>query len=545
VKGSMRMWRLIPVATVVLLAVRMTTPAPPEFARAATHSVWTTSSMIRVSQTEQPGSRSFVNIYAARGEYEPFQVIVTAGDAALSGVDVSMSDLSGPNGAIIPAAATELFREVYVPVTTSSPDPGYGNRPEGTGPYPDALIPFLDPGTGRRLRGRNAAVPFAVAPYRNQPVWADLHVPADAPPGTYTGSVTVLAGGEHRVVPVSVTVWNFELPLRPTLKSSFGLHQPNLSDRRIHELLLRHRLMPESVNPADARELQQQFGLNATALRFWGNSDRKTCTMDPPPDAASIAAVASLYPPDLPLHMYPADEIDPCPNLFRTVRDWAATMRFADPRIKNLVTVSPQADLLDDREPDSRSVVDIWTLLPKAWEVARPQILAAQAKGDEVWSYTALVQDAYSPKWEIDFAPINFRIQPGLLSQSLSLTGILYWRVDLWTRSPWTDVTGYAIDGYRYPGEGMLIYPRAPPGVRSVVPSMRLKWIREGVEDFEYVAILKRLGHEAWALRTARRAAEDWTNWTRDPEVLESVRRELGNEIERLMSPADPPLAGR
>jgi len=65
------------------------------------------------------------------------------------------------------------------------------------------------------------------------------------------------------------------------------------------------------------------------------------------------------------------------------------------------------------------------------------------------------------------------------------------------------------------------------------------------LKNTEVSAILKRLGHEAWALRTARRAAEDWTNWTRDPEVLESVRRELGNEIERLMSPADPPLAGR
>ena len=52
----------------------------------------------------------------------------------------------------------------------------------------------------------------------------------------------------------------------------------------------------------------------------------------------------------------------------------------------------------------------------------------ALAKGDSLWSYNTLVQDPYSPKWEIDFDPINFRIQPGFISQSLGPTGMLYWR---------------------------------------------------------------------------------------------------------------------
>jgi hypothetical protein len=150
-----------------------------------------------------------------------------------------------------------------------------------------------------------------------------------------------------------------------------------------------------------------------------------------------------------------------------------------------------------------------------------------------------LVQDAYSPKWEIDFAPINYRIQPGFISQSLGLTGILYWRVDLWTQAPFQDLHGYTIDGNFYPGEGMLVYPGRPAGIDSVIPSMRLKWIREGVEDFEYIAILKRLGRGEWALERARRVGANWRNWTRDIQALESVRNELGAEIERL-SARDP-----
>jgi len=147
-------------------------------------------------------------------------------------------------------------------------------------------------------------------------------------------------------VPISLRVWDFSLPLKPTLKSSFGMHEPNSSDRRIHEVLLQHRVMPESVNPHDARELEEQFGLNTTGLRFWGNSNGSTCTMNPPPEPTQIASALKLSPPNLPVYIYPADEIDRCPNLFSTVRAWGAAMHAADPRIMNLVTVSPRPALL-------------------------------------------------------------------------------------------------------------------------------------------------------------------------------------------------------
>lgn len=496
--------------------------------------VWTASAMERVGKADRPVRRTDVNIWAARGEYEPFQIVLTAGTEPATGVDLEPSDLIGPEGSIMPAATLTLYREHYVHVTGPSPDPGRGNRPLGTGWYADALIPFIDAETGRRPAGDLTAAPFDVAANTSQPFWVDVHVPVDARQGLYTGSVRVSSSQGEARISVSLHVWGFTLPLKPTLKSSFGMHEPNLSDRRVHELLLQHRVMPESVNPGDARQFEEQFGLNTTALRFSGNSNRNKCTMDLPPAPEQIASEFRLYPPDLPVYMYPADEIDPCPNLFNTVRRWSANMRAVDPRIRNLVTVSPVAALYDDGSRTGRSAVDIWTLLPSAYEEARSRVRSVQAKGDEVWSYTALVQDSYSPKWEIDFPPINYRIQPGFISQCLGLTGILYWRVDLWTRMPWEDVETYRIDGNVYPGEGMLVYPGRQVGVSSVVPSMRLKWIREGVDDFEYIAILKRLGRGEWALNLARQVGADWRNWSRDFRVLERVRRQFGDEIERL-----------
>src|SRR5262249_17698619 len=149
---------------------------------------------------------------------------------------------------------------------------------------------------------------------------------------------------------------------------------------------------------------------------------------------AAVAAQA----PGLFLYDYSADEISNCPNLYSKVQQWGYNMHQAG--IRNLVTMAPVSELFDDGSGTGRSAVDIWTILPVQYSSSQATINQALAKGDAVWSYNTLVQDAYSPKWEIDFDPMNFRIQPGFLSQSLNLTGILYWRADLWSADPWNDV---------------------------------------------------------------------------------------------------------
>ena len=159
-------------------------------------------------------------------------------------------------------------------------------------------------------------------------------------------------------------------------------------------------------------------------------------------------------------------------------------------------------------------------------------MLAAQAKGDQIWSYNGLVQDSYSPKWQIDFDPINFRIQPGFISQSLGLKGLLYWRVDLWSQDPWTEVNVAAFS--TYPGEGMLVYPGAKVGIQGVAPSMRLKWLRDGVEDYEYIELLKKTGQGPWALKVAADVGADWSHWTRDPNILGLARQKLGSQLDQV-----------
>jgi hypothetical protein len=63
---------------------------------------------------------------------------------------------------------------------------------------------------------------------------------------------------------------------------------------------------------------------------------------------------------------------------------------------------------------------------------------------------------------------------------------------------------------------------------------MRLKWLRDGVEDHEYVQIPKDLGKADLAMQIARSVGPDWTNWTRDPNAIEAARQKLGEAIDLL-----------
>src|SRR3954471_20526548 len=154
--------------------------------------VWVTPSLQRTGQNDAAGNGSQAHIYAAKGEYESFQIVVRAPSGGLTNVNVTVSDLTGPGGAIIPKSSFSLFREQYVNVNQSSPNWSGTNQPLGAGWYADGLIPFNDPATGLPITGATLkAVPFTLNASTNQPVWVDLQVPRNATAGQYNGTFTV------------------------------------------------------------------------------------------------------------------------------------------------------------------------------------------------------------------------------------------------------------------------------------------------------------------------------------------------------------------
>jgi hypothetical protein len=334
---------------------------------------------------------------------------------------------------------------------------------------------------------------------------------------------------------ISLKVWNFSLPASPTLKSSFLFFQAG--SVAAQRELLRNKLSPLSTNPADQAALMKEHGLSTTQTGPFSGADVGRCNMSPAPSVSQFKALAAAQQPGLMLYDYSADEIGHCTNLYPTIKQWAANMHQAG--IKNLISMSPTPALYSDGTSSGRSAVDIWVLLPLMYNNNKNQVGEVLKKGDSVWSYNTLVQDAYSPKWLIDFPPVNFRIQPGFISQSLNLSGLLYWRVDKWPSNAWDNVNNAGTySSANYPGEGMLVYPGQPVGLKGVVASMRLKWLRDGVEDYDYVQILKDLGKSDLALQISRSVGPDWTNWTRDENAIEAARVKLGDTIDQLMSTA-------
>jgi hypothetical protein len=496
--------------------------------------VWTVGSLERIGKTDSAGATTHAEISAGGGEYESFQIVIQGPPGGLSNVNVKISDLKGPGSATIGASNISLYREWYVQVTSSSPNWGGSNQPLGPGDYADGLIPFIDPSTGKSPGGAGAtlvAAPFSVAAGNNQPVWVDVYVPPGTSRGAYSGSYVVSTDQGNFTGTVALTVWGFTLPARPALKSSFLVW--NTVTEATYEELLRNKLDPLSEPASEQSVMMSSFGLESVGLPFFSGADVSNCTMSPAPSVSAIAASASAQAPGLYLYAYTADEIGSCTGLYPTIQAWGKALHTAG--VDNLVTMAPVPALFDDGSGTGRSAVDDWTVLPLSYDANKPAIAMALAKGDHMWSYNTLVQDAYSPKWEIDFAPLNFRIQPGFLSATLSLTGLLYWRVDQWSPDPWVDVNNAGTySSSNYPGEAQLLYPGTDVGIGGAAPSMRLKWLRDGVEDYDYYALLDKAGKGAWALAQIATVAPDWSGWTRDPSSLSATRQALGEALDAL-----------
>ena len=514
--------------------------------------VWVVPALARVAPEEAPRDTRQIVLWAGRGEYESFQVVVRGPAGGLTGATISVSGLSGPAGQIISRENVQIYREQYVHIARGSPDRGGTNRPLGPGWYADALLPIntsIPNSAGNAPEKINAAqssTPFRVAEGKNQPFWIDAFVPRTAAPGEYRGMVKVAGKDGAASIQITLHVWNFELPLRPSLQSAFWIFNDSQSNPRVsyadqsmnQQLLLEHKIMPLAVNAASEREFIDRFGLNISLLKWFDTASYGHCKLPAAPSTNDLLSLKAKHQPDLPLYVYLGDEVTKCQNIFPTLKQWAGNVRQAG--LLSMLTAAPLPDLRDDGSAGDRSVADIWVLLPKQFISNAADVAAARKKGGQFWVYTAVVQDSYSPKWAIDFSPANYRILGGFLSESQGVTGLLYWAVNSWAihavPDRWNNLIYKENTAGIPPGEGWLVYPDETSGAGGFIPSMRLKWIRKSVEDYEYVELLKKAGRGDWALRVVKTVAADWAHWSEDPQAIENARRELGAELDRISS---------
>ena len=530
-------------------------------ASGATFPVWVAPRLVRVGQTDAPGTTTSINLSSARGETVAAQVIVQAPSGGLTNVNVTASALTGPGGATIAASNVTLYREYYITVTRTQGVPqGGSNQPEGSGTsgtYAEPLIPFNDPQTWSSLCGTSASLKACnatVSAGQDQPYWIDFFVPRGAtnsPAGSYTGSIFITADQGSATIPVTLTVWNFELPLQPSEGSLWSLFAPATGStdndiKNLAQALMRNKLMYWSDVPGNAASDITTFGLIRSGLEYYHNFSIPCNEPNPMPpgsipSASQIGTWAATYPAGLPVDIYVLDEwneVAMCTSAARTDLTTTATnAHTANPSVKTTITAFTP-------EPSLSGSIDHWVLLDshESWPT-----LPWTGPGDLSSYASCNIGKGNTPEWMVDYPPINERSQAGFLNYTEQAVGILYYRADGWTAGntidSWNHVDTTACGGgLARPGDGIFLYPPAPIGSTESAPGIRLKSIRDGIQDFEYAHMLHNLRQDAFVNSTLQSLAGpqpiafSWTNWKHEDNgaAVENARQALGQKLNQL-----------
>ena len=488
-------------------------------------------------------------LHAPKGGHDSFQIVVFGGAAGLKNLDAVIAAApKSANGAVLPAKTIALYLEHYIAVSRPSKE-GFGGARVGS--YPDPLIPFRNPFTGERLTGgRYSPAPFDVAPGQNAVIYVELSVPRTAPAGTYTSSVSIGSPGSTlAAIPLTAIVWDFTIPLTPSLHSGFhdydserlsgpsayyGYRQNSPEHLSVavamDEQLIAHRLMPEIpvysyfhvdndghiVNTAEQddelyrilsrperSDFKLYFGDHEPFPDQLGRNRQKAITFLREVwrwfEKRGLLGKLWLRPQDEP-------ETD---SDFLKAQAYADLIHEANPGFKVAITGAFDQSGVDQY---LYGHLNTFVMNFKSFDPIRQA--ERQERGEHFWTYTALIQnsDNPSPFWMIEFPLLNLRISPWI-NYRYGVEGLLYWTTSYWNEirarggSPWTDPCTVKERIVCYNGDGVLAYPGkevnyiVPRGaygslsqaaVYGSVPSLRLKALRDGMEDYELLTLAAR-----------------------------------------------------
>ncbi len=501
-----------------------------------------------------------LRLYAALGEYEPAQVVVVAFGDSLRKVKAEISDLVGP-GRI---GGRNLGLRLVGFVRVREPSAGSYEEP---GLFPDPLLPFE---------------PFDLPRGEVRSLWLTVHVPEDARPGVYRGVLTVNPEDKPSTeLPVVLRVWDFRIPRRPHLRNWFQVMPYWIvrwyGEERREEMLgkFRMELLSHRASPLDVaspvvrvegnsvrmdwsyfdREIEFYLKHGLTGFNVWwarvpggwggrvdkfeDEGERRISERILRETERHLREKGWL---DL-AYVFVIDE--PTVLNFPQVKESLGFVKEVAPGLRTQLTLGYGATEWrpgEEERPayeDLVGYVDIW--VPHI-DCFHPEFFEERkAAGEEVWLYVCIgARHPYPNIWAIDYPGVEHRVLFWMLWK-YGIQGFLYWAVNCWKVDVWKDPMSYPGGN----GDGSLLYP----GPEGPVPSLRWELVREGIEDYEYLYLLhKALGRKGLdpklkargeRLLDVREICSSFTEYTRDPEVLEARRLEIGELLERLYGRGD------
>ncbi|MCE5327736.1 MAG: DUF4091 domain-containing protein [Planctomycetaceae bacterium] len=570
--------------------------------------VWVASDMTSLTEQTQSFVDSIVvdadlqsvRLFAAANETVSFQVVIDADESELRDIKVRLSDLTGGDNTRIGAGRFSVFQALPVRVTSY---PAWYLRLVDKVPEPatyyDALVPMeaVDKGP-------------ALDPHRRLVVWVDLAVPGSARAGEYAATLTVSAAGRADAVrPIKLKVYGFVLPDARPLAAVGGFDHRALFSRFIerdgkpfvpvrmdlqHPLVQRglvlmrqlmrlghaHRLdlFETSMTPLLKRDLAGKVKLDwseydavvqpyvsgsafddhiATAawpLPFngsWPNSQYyggpNSATYQE--TAAQILAQCSRHASTLVkdsgrLFVWPRRG-GTSASAYAQFSALAGMVRTADADLPILSTLPARPP-----EPtgwtvpkDYGSLVDIHC--PSGEFFDATPVPPGQGRKRLAGLWFTPGQPPYTPALGVVSTPCDARAIPWF-AMRYDCTGLMIPEVMNWPADPYASAAG---------AEARLFYPGNAVGRGDeVLPSVRLKRLRRGLQDIAYLWLLRqRKGQDladslakAMARYAGLAAAGDQyqdvrlDGWVSEPAAWEMSRRLMAGEIEAALARVPP-----
>ncbi|MGZ6143069.1 MAG: glycoside hydrolase domain-containing protein [Myxococcales bacterium] len=527
---------------------------------ASAATVWVAPAAQKIRPAVQPpaGAPASASIAAAQNEFESFHVVVTG---AAAGVSMSLEGLSDGAGHTISGRDVVLYREALLYVASQTGGDG------AAGMWPDALVPDVDPIVGEK----RAAFPFDVPAGESRAVLVDIHAPQSAPAGTYTGVIHV-TGGVTQDVPVSLTIWNFAVPSTSTLRSAFNLawngpcigHGDGGCNGGASDLALRARYVQaaldnhisihtpyytstvDSSGNQDWAAFDQYAGpfLDGTAPTRLPGAKLTSLTVNGPraANAAQVAAwnahVKAKGWTSTTLFDYVCDE-PPLTCQWSDINPRISAARAGDPSVSTLVTTTT-----DQAKAQGLTGIDLFVPVINYVEGKPGSQYAGSQRaryGANAWWYQSCMSFGCSgvgggldgtgetgwPTMAVDSDGTRNRAMEWL-SFSYDMQGELYYETTMayFNGDPWLSQSAFGGTG-----DGTLFYPGTPAkiGGRTEIPveSLRMKGIRDGMEDYELLHLASTLGLGAQALQIAQGVYPKTYQATTSPAAIDSARAEL------------------
>jgi len=513
--------------------------------------------MVKIRPQTAPGSLRELELVAARNEFVSFQVALHGGQTGMTVASLSLPSLKGPD--LIGGKDITLYRETFLDIThPTTPD----SQP---GKWPDGLIPDVDELTGER----RLAFPFTVPAGEARAIWVDVHVPPDARPGSYEGRAEVtMSDGAHVDLRIRLRVIDALMPSTSSLKTAYFVEPRALchgftGDECSEDVLLRllplfyqlgleHRITlvggfpPVTVQPAwglkDWQTFERLWGpfLNGTTLSRLPGARVTSWRYLGPGSAESLLEfmkethIRGWLPRAFD---YVGDE-PPYWSTFDDVRQRATMVRKAAPELRTLLTSEIDSLTREDLE----ELVDIIVVLVNTIGQPVPGGETQRRRYDEflaqpqreLWVYQScashgcgspLVENQPGQGWPsymIDRpATKNRAMQWVAFLQDAS--GELYYQTLESFSTAWTDQ-------YRWwgNGDGTLFYPGLPSiiggSTQVPVPSLRLKLIRLGFQDYEWLKAVSDAGDPEYARKVALRVVPTPWQVPDDGALFETAR---------------------